>query len=194
MFGPEKFGYTKRACLIFNHHGKNVSKQKDPFYKQGGDGISHLYRLTVNPDNTVEVHIVQKEFYKGCVKNVEERGIDKRSRNSEIMEARLNGRVAVTAKDLEQLRVEHEFVSRHSREVARDSADFRRTGTTSVDITRSAGYRKSRHLTSADLEEDLIVRCHRFSSSEFVNDERRSVCQRCSLPLCMFTLTCVQAW
>jgi len=69
MFGPDKCGYTKRTHLIFNYHGKNVLKKKDLSYKQDGDGISHLYRLTVNPDNTVEVHIDQEEIYKGSIKD-----------------------------------------------------------------------------------------------------------------------------
>merc|ERR1712160_207134 len=55
--GPDKCGYTKRTHLIFNYKGKNVLKKSDLAYKQDDFGISHLYRLTLNSDNTVKVDI-----------------------------------------------------------------------------------------------------------------------------------------
>jgi len=68
MFGPDKCGYEKRTHLIFNYKGKNVLKKSDLPYKQDNDGTSHLYRLTVNADNTVRVEVDQKEIYKGSLK------------------------------------------------------------------------------------------------------------------------------
>merc|ERR1719361_95053 len=69
MFGPDKCGYTKRTHLIFNYKGKNVLKKSDLSYKQDDYGISHLYRLTVNSDNTVKVEVDQTELYSGNVKD-----------------------------------------------------------------------------------------------------------------------------
>merc|ERR1711912_159860 len=57
IFGPDKCGYTKRTHLIFNYKGKNVLKKSDLAYKQEGEGTSHLYRMTLKPDNTVLVEI-----------------------------------------------------------------------------------------------------------------------------------------
>jgi len=68
MFGPDKCGYTKRTHLIFNYKGKNVLKKSDLAYKQDDFGISHLYRLTVKPDNTVKVEVDQSEIYSGNMK------------------------------------------------------------------------------------------------------------------------------
>merc|ERR1712045_574652 len=69
MFGPDKCGYTKRTHLIFNYKGKNVLKKSDLSYKQDDFGISHLYRLTVNSDNTVKVDVDQTELYSGNMKD-----------------------------------------------------------------------------------------------------------------------------
>merc|ERR1711959_401222 len=69
MFGPDKCGYTKRTHLIFNHKGKNVLKKSDLDYKQEPDQVSHLYRLTVKPDNTVRVDIDQENIYEGSLKD-----------------------------------------------------------------------------------------------------------------------------
>jgi calreticulin len=69
MFGPDKCGYTKRTHLIFSYKGKNVLKKSDLPYKQEGEGTSHLYRLTVKPDNTVKVEIDQEEVYSGNMKD-----------------------------------------------------------------------------------------------------------------------------
>merc|ERR1711953_1607248 len=68
MFGPDKCGYTKRTHLIFNYKGKNVLKKSDLSYKQEGEGTSHVYRLTVKPDNTVRVEIDQEKIYEGSIK------------------------------------------------------------------------------------------------------------------------------
>jgi len=70
MFGPDKCGYTKRTHLIFNYQGKNVLKKSDLAYKQDAPwGVSHLYRLTLNSDNTVKVDIDQEEVYSGNMKD-----------------------------------------------------------------------------------------------------------------------------
>merc|ERR1712072_1294520 len=69
MFGPDKCGYTKRTHLIFNNKGKNVLKKSDLDYKQDPDQVSHLYRLTVKPDNTVRVDIDQEKVYEGSLKD-----------------------------------------------------------------------------------------------------------------------------
>jgi len=68
MFGPDKCGATKRTHLIFQYKGKNVLKKTDLPYKQDGDGTSHLYRLTLKKDNTVEVDIDQENVYSGNLK------------------------------------------------------------------------------------------------------------------------------
>merc|ERR1712054_589456 len=50
--------------------GKNVLKKSDLAYKQGEDwGVSHLYTLTVKPDNTVTVAVDQEELYSGNMKD-----------------------------------------------------------------------------------------------------------------------------
>merc|ERR1719222_840268 len=69
MFGPDKCGYTKRTHLIFDYKGKNVLKKSDLSYKQGEDsGVSHLYTLTVKPDNTVAVAVDEEKIYEGSIK------------------------------------------------------------------------------------------------------------------------------
>merc|ERR1711998_44973 len=68
MFGPDKCGYTKRTHLIFNYKGKNVLKKADLDYKQEPDQVSHLYRMTLKPDNTVRVEIDQEKIYEGSLK------------------------------------------------------------------------------------------------------------------------------
>merc|ERR1719287_54506 len=67
MFGPDKCGYTKRTHLIFSYKGRNILKKTDLDYKQDGEGTSHLYRLTVKPDNTVKVEIDQEKIYEGSI-------------------------------------------------------------------------------------------------------------------------------
>merc|ERR1712176_1139660 len=45
-------------------------KKSDLAYKQGEDwGVSHLYTLTVKPDNTVTVAVDQEELYSGNMKD-----------------------------------------------------------------------------------------------------------------------------
>jgi len=68
MFGPDKCGYTKRTHLIFNYKGKNVLKKSDLSYKQEGEGTSHVYRMTLKPDNTVRVDIDEEKIYEGSLK------------------------------------------------------------------------------------------------------------------------------
>merc|ERR1711884_461846 len=46
----------------------NVLKKSDLAYKQENDGTSHLYRLTVRPDNTVRVDIDEEKIYDGSLK------------------------------------------------------------------------------------------------------------------------------
>merc|ERR1711976_323327 len=69
MFGPDKCGYTKRTHLIFQYKGKNVLKKSDLDYKQEGEGTSHLYRMTLKPDNTVRVEIDEEKIYEGSIKD-----------------------------------------------------------------------------------------------------------------------------
>merc|ERR1712187_255496 len=68
MFGPDKCGYTKRTHLIFNYKGKNVLKKSDLAYKQENEGTSHVYRMTLKPDNTVRVDIDDEKIYDGSLK------------------------------------------------------------------------------------------------------------------------------
>merc|ERR1712228_873142 len=67
MFGPDKCGYTKRTHLIFNYKGKNVLKKSDLVYKEG-IGVSHVYRMTLKPDNTVRVDVDEESIYEGSLK------------------------------------------------------------------------------------------------------------------------------
>merc|ERR1712226_1489816 len=69
MFGPDKCGYTKRTHLIFQYKGNNVLKKTDLAYKQENEGTSHLYRMTLKPDNTVSVTIDEAEIYSGALKD-----------------------------------------------------------------------------------------------------------------------------
>jgi len=69
MFGPDMCGYTKRTHLIFNYKGKHVLKKTDLPYKQEDAGTSHVYRLTVNSDNTVKVEIDEEKVYEGAIKD-----------------------------------------------------------------------------------------------------------------------------
>merc|ERR1711948_175526 len=58
----------KRTHLIFNYKGKNVLKKSDLSYKQENEGTSHLYTMTLKPDNTVRVEIDQEKIYEGSIK------------------------------------------------------------------------------------------------------------------------------
>jgi len=64
MFGPDKCGYTKKTHVIFNYNGKNVEKKTPLDYKQEV-GVTQLYRLTVDNDNTVTVDVGGDQLYKG---------------------------------------------------------------------------------------------------------------------------------
>merc|ERR1712228_432588 len=46
----------------------NVLKKSDLSYKQEGEGTSHVYRMTLKPDNTVRVDIDEEKIYEGSVK------------------------------------------------------------------------------------------------------------------------------
>merc|ERR1712084_64794 len=45
-----------------------MGKKSDLAYKQEGEGLSHLYRLVVKPDNTVRVEIDEENIYEGSLK------------------------------------------------------------------------------------------------------------------------------
>merc|ERR1712048_1350281 len=51
-----------------NYKGKNVLKKSDLSYKQEGEGTSHVYRMTLKPDNTVRVDIDEEKIYEGSLK------------------------------------------------------------------------------------------------------------------------------
>merc|ERR1712071_199428 len=55
MFGPDICGMTKRTHLIFNYNKENLLKTKD--LRTESNELTHLYTLTVKPDNTFEVQI-----------------------------------------------------------------------------------------------------------------------------------------
>merc|ERR1712056_43014 len=46
----------------------NVLKKSDLSYKQEGEGTSHVYRMTLKPDNTVRVDIDEEKIYEGSLK------------------------------------------------------------------------------------------------------------------------------
>merc|ERR1711865_566211 len=55
MFGPDICGMTKRTHLIFNYNKENLLKTKD--LRTESNELTHLYTLTVKPDNTFDVSI-----------------------------------------------------------------------------------------------------------------------------------------
>merc|ERR1711865_1081424 len=55
MFGPDICGVTKRTHLIFNYNDENLLKTKD--LRTESDELTHVYTLTVKPDNTFDVSI-----------------------------------------------------------------------------------------------------------------------------------------
>merc|ERR1711865_215441 len=55
MFGPDICGMTKRTHLIFNYNDENLLKTKD--IRTESDELTHVYTLTVKPDNTYDVSI-----------------------------------------------------------------------------------------------------------------------------------------
>lgn len=67
MFGPDICGSsTRKTHLIFNYKGKNHLIKKE--IKAETDQFTHLYTLTLHPDNTYEVHIDGTEVAKGSLK------------------------------------------------------------------------------------------------------------------------------
>jgi calreticulin len=67
MFGPDQCNTEKRTHLIFSYNGKHYLKKKELPYKQEGEGMSHLYRLVVQPNNTVRVEVDQEQVYEGSL-------------------------------------------------------------------------------------------------------------------------------
>merc|ERR1712238_173453 len=55
MFGPDICGMTKHTHLIFNYEKENLLKTKD--LRTESNELTHLYTLTVKPDNTFDVSI-----------------------------------------------------------------------------------------------------------------------------------------
>jgi len=55
MFGPDICGMTKRTHLIFQYNDENLLKTND--LRTESDEATHLYTLTVKPDNTFDVSI-----------------------------------------------------------------------------------------------------------------------------------------
>jgi len=68
MFGPDICGSsTKRTHVIFTKNGKNHLVTKE--VRCESDEWTHLYTLTVKPDNTYTVSIDSKEVQTGSLKN-----------------------------------------------------------------------------------------------------------------------------
>jgi len=65
MFGPDICGHTKRTHAILNYPPKkdNVMIKKDISCES--DELSHLYTLTIKPDNTFEVKVDNKVVREG---------------------------------------------------------------------------------------------------------------------------------
>merc|ERR1711862_433705 len=65
MFGPDICGHTKRTHVILNYPPKkdNVMIKKDIMCES--DELSHLYTLTIKPDNTFEVKVDNKVVREG---------------------------------------------------------------------------------------------------------------------------------
>lgn len=69
MFGPDQCNADKRTHLIFSYRGKNYLKKSELPYKQEGEGVSHLYRLHLKPDNSVRVEVDGEQIYEGSLKD-----------------------------------------------------------------------------------------------------------------------------
>jgi len=69
MFGPDRCGHSKKTHLIFRQRNgeKNVLKRVEIPYRNDDVNLSHLYRMTLKPDNTVIVHIDEQEVFKGTL-------------------------------------------------------------------------------------------------------------------------------
>jgi len=66
MFGPDICGYsTKKVHVIFGYKGKNLLTKKEIACKS--DEVSHLYTLTINPDNTYQVDIDGEKEHSGSL-------------------------------------------------------------------------------------------------------------------------------
>merc|ERR1711865_880506 len=65
MFGPDICGMTKRTHLIFNYNDENLLKTKD--LRTESDELTHVYTLTVKPDNTYEVQIDMNKVDSGSL-------------------------------------------------------------------------------------------------------------------------------
>jgi len=63
MFGPDICGTTKRVHLIFNYKGKNHLIKHE--VRCESDEYTHLYTLILNPDQTYQILIDNKEVRKG---------------------------------------------------------------------------------------------------------------------------------
>ncbi|KAF4652257.1 Calreticulin-1 [Perkinsus olseni] len=66
MFGPDKCGFNRRTHLIFNNGKDNILKTDDLPYKQD-DTVSHVYRLTLRPNDTVKVEVDGEEIFDGSI-------------------------------------------------------------------------------------------------------------------------------
>ncbi|KAJ3045068.1 Calreticulin-1 [Rhizophlyctis rosea] len=53
MYGPDICGSNKKTHIILNHNGKNHDNTK--LFLPLSDQLTHLYRLTLNPDGTYEI-------------------------------------------------------------------------------------------------------------------------------------------
>lgn len=68
MFGPDICGPgTKKVHVIFNYKGKNLLVKRDIRCKD--DEMTHLYTLIVQPDNTYQVLIDNKEEQSGSLED-----------------------------------------------------------------------------------------------------------------------------
>jgi calreticulin len=65
MFGPDICGATKRTHVILTYKGKNYLIKKE--VRCESDQFTHLYTLTINPDNTYEVLIDGESVAKGSI-------------------------------------------------------------------------------------------------------------------------------
>jgi len=66
MFGPDICGHTKKTHVIFSNEGQNFLTKKEARCET--DEFTHLYTLTVKPDNTYTVQIDSKEVSSGSLK------------------------------------------------------------------------------------------------------------------------------
>lgn len=75
MFGPDKCGNDYKLHFIFNHRNplngsveeKHCKKPKDRLENLINDKFPHLYRLVLNPDNTFQISIDNKEVNSGSL-------------------------------------------------------------------------------------------------------------------------------